>query len=173
VSNKITWGDYASEHGVVTGIYNGLIVNTVPTVPAELQKKYPVSVDSEGFVLAGGHGGWNTKPAIQYVARGRRPFGPYTFTSGGSVTTGKNAGAGEGRVWIRIPDGRTMMVTTIENPVGTPLELDLTLDGRAQRVRVAGHSTATVETPVTSSAAPHAIGFKGDRRLVILTTEFR
>ena len=27
----------------------------------------------------------NTKPAIQYVARGRRPFGPYTFTTGGAV----------------------------------------------------------------------------------------
>jgi hypothetical protein len=173
VDGKITWGDYGSEHGAVTGIYNGLIVNTVPIVPAELQKKYPVSVDSEGFAFAGGNGGWNTKPAIQYVAHGRRPFGPYSFTTGGSVTTGKNTGAGEGRVWLRIPEGRTTMITTIENPVSTPLELDLTLDGRAQRVRVAGNATMTVETPVTASAAPHAIGFKGDRRLVILTTEFK
>jgi hypothetical protein len=52
------------------------------------------------------------------------------------------------------------MITTIENPVGTPLALDFTLDGRAQHVRVAGNTTATVETPVTSSAAPHAIAFR-------------
>ena len=174
VTEKITWGDYGSEHGLLTGIYSGLLVNTVPIVPAPLKEKYPVSVDDQGFVLAGGEGGWNTKPAVQYVARGRRPFGPYTFTSGGSVkVTGAKDGPGEGRVRFRIPDGRTTMLTTVNNPSAEPLELELTVNGVVQRARIAAGETTEISTPVRGGAAPLAITFRGDRRLVLLGTDFR
>jgi hypothetical protein len=174
VTGKITWGDYGSEHGLLTGIYSGLLLNTVPVVPAALKDRYPVSVDAQGFVLAGGEGGWNTKPAVQYVARGRRPFGPYTFTSGGSVkVTGAKDGPGEGRVRFRIPDGRTTMLTTVNNPTAEPLELELTVNGVVQRARIPAGETMDVSTPVRGGAAPLAIIFRGDRRLVLLETDFR
>jgi hypothetical protein len=47
--SAITWGDYASERGVLTGIYSGLILNTVPIVPSDLKDTYPVTVDDNGF----------------------------------------------------------------------------------------------------------------------------
>jgi hypothetical protein len=174
VTEKITWGDYGSEHGLVTGIYSGLLLNTVPIVPAALAEKYPVSVDAQGFVLAGGEGGWNTKPAIQYVARGRRPFGPYTFTSGGSVkVTGAKDAPGEGRIWIRIPEGRTTMLTTVDNSAAEPLEIEISVNGAAQRTRIAAGGTSQITTPVHGGAAPLAITFRGDRRLVLRETDFR
>ena len=84
-----------------------------------MASRYPIRVDDEGFVFAGAAGGWNTKPAIQYYGRGRRAFGPYTFTTGGSVDLPSNADArGLGRVWMTVPASRSSMVTTIENPVG-------------------------------------------------------
>ncbi|MEO5589367.1 MAG: glycoside hydrolase family 2 TIM barrel-domain containing protein, partial [Gemmatimonadaceae bacterium] len=113
IDRKITWGDYESEAGLLTGIYSGLLLNTVPVVPADLEKKYPISVNEEGYTFAGGTSGWNTKPAIQYVPRGRRVFGPYSFSAGGSVElVDKKGKRGEGRVWVRVPSSRTRMLTT-------------------------------------------------------------
>ena len=174
VADRITWGDYASEHGLVTGVYNGLLVNTEPVVPADLKTKYPVTVDAQGFWFAGGTSGWNTKPAIQYEGKGRRPFGPYTFTTGGSLQVDKAAGnTGEGRVWLRIPEGRTTMLTTIQNPAADALELELTVNGAPQRVKIPAGQTITAESTVKGGAQPLLISFRGDRRLVLVSTEFR
>ncbi|CAN5822540.1 hypothetical protein BH11GEM1_BH11GEM1_03040 [soil metagenome] len=173
VTKRIVWGDYASEHGLVTGIYSGLLLNTVPSVPAEIRDKYPLTVDASGFWFAGGTSGWNTKPAIQYSGHGRRPFGPYSFTTGGAVSFDKASRAGEGRVWLRIPDGRTMMTTLIQNPVAEPLDLEITVNGAPQLLHVPPNSSTKVETPVRGGATPLAISFRGDRRLVILETDFR
>ncbi|MDB4914435.1 MAG: glycoside hydrolase family 2 barrel [Gemmatimonadetes bacterium] len=173
VSDRIVWGDYASEHGLVTGIYNGLLVNTVPVVPADIRDKYPITVDAQGFWFAGGTSGWNTKPAIQYVARGRRPFGPYTFTTGGAYSVDKKNAIGEGRVWLRIPDGRTTMTTTVQNPVAEAIDLDLSVNGTVQKIHLNGNETKKIDSPVHGGDAPLAIVFRGDRRLVLLETEFR
>ena len=173
VTRPIVWGDYASEHGLVTGIYSGLLLNTVPSVPADIRDKYPLTVDASGFWFAGGTSGWNTKPAIQYSGRGRRPFGPYSFTTGGAVTIDKAGRTGEGRVWLRIPEGRTTMATLIQNPVSESLDLKITVNGTSQLVHLAPNSSKTVETPVHGGATPLAISFMGDRRLVILETDFR
>jgi hypothetical protein len=173
VGDKIVWGDYASEHGLVTGVYSGLLVNTAPNIPVDLQRANPLVVDAEGFWYAGGTSGWNTKPAIQYAPLGRRPFGPYTFTTGGGISIDKKSRTGEGKVWLRIPEGRTTMTTTIQNPVTDTLDLELTLNGVAQKVHVPGNQTMKVETAVHGGSEPLAIGFRGDRRLVIRQTEFR
>jgi hypothetical protein len=173
VTKKIEWGDYGSERGLLTGIYSGLILNTVPVVPAGLRAKYPISVDAQGYALAGGGGGWNTKPAVQYVPQGRRPFGPYSFTSGGSVAPRDRTTPGEGHLWFRIPEGRTTMITTLSNSVAEPLELDIGVNGEIQHVRIPAHTTMRAETPVHGGATPLAITFRGDRRVVILETDFR
>lgn len=171
--SKIVWGDYASERGLLTGIYNGLLLNTVPIVPADLADRYPITVSDDGFVYAGGSGGWNTKPGIQYVGKGRRPFGPYTFSYGGSVTLPKGAlPYGEGRVWLRVPSSRRTMITTVSNPVDVALTLEVGVNGAMQRVSVPPRQTIRVETPVRGGAAPLAIIFRGDRRVVLLETDF-
>ncbi|MGI9090400.1 MAG: glycoside hydrolase family 2 TIM barrel-domain containing protein [Gemmatimonadaceae bacterium] len=178
VTSKITWGDYASEHGLVTGVYSGLLVNTVPVVPAELQKKLPLRVTNEGFHFAGAGGGWNSNPSVQYIAQGRRPFGPYHFSLGGSVQLPKEHGAeGEGMFWCRVPSGRKAMITTVSNPASEPLDMEVELNGARQRQRIPALGTAQVTTLLqardTTTAMSLAIAYRGDRRLVILSTDFR
>lgn len=174
IDSTIVWGDYASERGLVIGIYDGLLLNTVPLVPEGLRATYPLRIDDEGFHFAGGSGGWNSKPAIQYVGKGRRPFGPYEFSLGGSVRLPKDhAPEGEGTVWVRTPAERTTMVTTVWNPVAEPLELEIEVDGVKQRERIPPRATINLETALRRSAQARAITYRGDRRLVLLETAFR
>lgn len=174
IDTKITWGDYASERGLLTGIYSGMLLNTVPVVPKDLASKYPLKIDAEGNTLAGGAGGWNTKPAIQYVPKGRRAFGPYTFTSGGAVELPKGSQpTGEGRFWMRIPPARRTMLTTISNPIDKPLDMEIEVNGSPVKSTVPANSILVVETPVRAGTQPLAILFRGDRRLVFIETDFR
>jgi hypothetical protein len=172
VDAPIVWGDYESEHGLVVGVYNGLLLNAVPRIPEGLREKYPVRVSAEGWQLAGGAGGWNTKPSIQYVPRGRRPFGPYGFTSGGSERVqGDPAAPGTGRFWARLPAGRTRMVTTVWNPADLPLDLVVGVDGADHRFSIPAGATLPLASPLDGSAEV-AVTYQGDRRLVLLRTEF-
>lgn len=174
VTEKIVWGEYGSERGLVTGIYNGLLLNTVPEIPEGLRDKYPLRIDDEGFHFAGAAGGWNTRPAIQYVPRGRRPFGPYEFTLGGAVRLPDGAGAvGEGRVWLRLPEDRSRMVTTVWNPADVPLEIEIEVNGTRQPARIAAGATVEVETPLPRASRSLALVYRGDRRLVLLATDFQ
>ncbi|MEJ7759876.1 MAG: hypothetical protein WKF55_09855 [Gemmatimonadaceae bacterium] len=174
IDTKIVWGDYASERGILTGIYSGLLLNTVPVVPKELASRYPLTLDAEGNTLAGGAGGWNTKPAIQYVPRGRRVFGPYTFTSGGSVQLPKGSSPrGEGRFWIRVPASRRTMLTTVSNPADKALQMEIEANGSARASTIPPGGTALIETPITGGVTPIALVFRGDRKLVLLETDFR
>ncbi len=174
IESKIVWGDYESERGLLTGIYSGLLLNTVPRVPADLVSAYPVSIDSNGYTFAGGTSGWNTKPSIQYVPHGRRVFGPYTFSSGGSVELRmKSDRTGKGRVWMRVPDSRSAMVTTILNPIPEALEMEIGVNGATSRSTIPGASTVTIENHILGGRSPLAVTFRGDRRLVILETDFR
>jgi hypothetical protein len=174
VTSKIVWGDYASERGLLTGIHSGLLLHTVPRVPEALRAANPLRTDDEGFVFAGAAGGWNTKPAIQYHGRGRRAYGPYEFTSGGSVRLPAGAAkTGEGRVWMRIPAGRTTMLTTVENPADQPLALDVEVNGVRQSHTLAARATRTLETPLRAGDTTLGLTFRGDRRLVLLETDFR
>lgn len=172
VTDKIKWGDYASERGVVTGIYSGLLLNTVPIVPAGLEKGSALRVDANGFQYAGSGSGWNTRPAIQYVGQGRRPMGPYVFSLAGSVRlpVGHSA-VGVGQFWTRIPAGRSRMITTVKNPSELALEFEIQLNGKMQRQRVEAGATAIVASPLTGNAV--AVRYRGDRRLVILETAFQ
>jgi hypothetical protein len=173
VTSKITWGDYASERGLVTGIYNGLLLHTVPVVPGDIGASRALRVDSTGFVFAGAFGGWNTNPAIQYVGRGRRPYGPFTFTLGGAVRLERGTPPiGEGRVWLRVPAGRRTMTTVVHNQATADRTLEVALNGARQQVTVPAGATLTVETPL-ANATDLAIAYRGDRRLVLLSTDFR
>lgn len=173
VTSKIEWGDYASERGLLTGVYSGLLLNSTPVIPNGLKAKYPVKVSAEGYAFAGGSGGWNTKPAIQYVPHGRRPFGPYSFTAGGTVSPVDEHAPGVGRVWLRVPSGRSSMITTLENPVADTLALTITVNDASQPVRIPPRQTIRIESPLRDGATRLAVTFRGDRRVIITETDFR
>ena len=173
IDSKITWGDYGSERGVVPEVYSGLLLNTEPRIPAALADAYPVTVSREGFHLAGGAGGWNSKPSIQYAARGRRPFGPYGYSLGGTVQRAKGTTEGAGQVTFRIPAGRVAVRTTVENPTDSALTITATLNGSAARTIVPSHSTGVVQNAVPADVTSIVLGFSGDRRLVLRETDFQ
>lgn len=174
IASKVTWGDYASERGLLTGVHSGFLLNTVPTMPAGLQARYPTKIDADGFWTAGDAGGWNTRPAVQYVARGRRPFGPYEFTSGGAYRLPEEHGpTGQGRVWMRIPAGRSAMVNAIQNPSTDSLDVDVTVNGATQRRRLAPGETARIESPLSAGVTTVSLTVRGDRRLILLESDVR
>jgi hypothetical protein len=155
------------------GSYSGLIVNTEPVVPEGLEAKNPVTIDTVGFHVAGARGGWNTRPAIQYVARGRRPFGPYRLDLFGSPRLPKDrAPLGTGHLWLRVADGTRVMSTAVENPTDAPLSLELTTNGATQHEEVPAHSTQRIETPL-HDATDLSVTLRGDRRLILRETAFR
>jgi hypothetical protein len=146
------------------------------SLPLVTQKIALGDYGSEHGLLTGIHSGLlvHSVPIVQYLARGRRPFDPYTFPSGGSVkVTGPKGAPGEGRIRLRIPEGRTTMLTTASNPAAEPLELEISVNGVAQRTRIGAGETTHIETPARGGSAPLAIVFRGNRRLVLLETDVR
>lgn len=177
ISDEIIWGDYASERGVATGANNGLLLNTFPIVPADQQKRWPLKVDNRGYQYVGSYGGWNSRPGIQYVPKGRRPFAPYDYTPGGSDTLApEDDGRGEGHVAIKLPADRRYMYTTLWNPYSENASLTISINGEGvSEVNIPSGETITVE-----SSLPHPVGdanrlklsFAGSRYCVILKSEF-
>jgi hypothetical protein len=74
---------------------------------------------------------------------------------------------------MRIPAGRTVMLTIVENPTDRPLALDVGVNGAMQQHTLAPRATRTLETPLRAGDTTLAITFRGDRRLVLLETDFR
>ena len=174
IVSTVTWGDYASERGLLTGVHSGLLLNTVPTMPAGLQARYPITIDEDGFWTAGDAGGWNTRPAVQYVPRGRRPFGPYEFTAGGAYRLPQEHGPdGEGRVWMRVPTGRLAMLNTVQNPSTDSLDVTVTVNGASLRRRLPPGETVRIESPLTAGVTTVSLTVRGDRRLILLESDFR
>ena len=56
IADRIVWGDYASERGLVTGVHSGLLLHTEPTMPEALRARYPIRIDSDGFWRSGDAG---------------------------------------------------------------------------------------------------------------------
>ena len=178
IDSEIRWGDHASERGTVPEIYSGFVLHTEPRVPPTLAAAFPGrydrDVDANGFHFAGTRGGWNTHPSVQYVGAGRRPFGPYRFTLGGAVQLPPGSAAeGVGRVWMRLPPGRTMMHTTITNPDTAVHQVAISVNGVTSSHPVPAGATVDVETAIPRGTATIALHFRGDRRLIIRRTGFR
>jgi beta-galactosidase len=158
---------------VVPEVYSGLLLNTEPLVPPAMAADHRITVNEEGFHLAGGRGGWNSNPSIQYVARGRRPFGPYGYTLGGTVQPEKGTTTGKGEVAFRIPEGRHAIRTTVENPADSALAMTVTLNGTPVQATIAAHSSAVIENAIPAGVTSIVLGFSGDRRLVLRETDFQ
>src|SRR5205814_8425872 len=97
VSEKIRWGDAASQRGVISGPINGLFVNTV---------WLPPPTDPDTKPLAKNLVSWNTRPSDQFVPHGVRPRGPFSYTFNNAPRDGgKDAKSGSGIFWARLPAG--------------------------------------------------------------------
>jgi hypothetical protein len=107
------------------------------------------------------------------VARGRRPFGPYTLDLFGSPKLPKDrAPLGTGHLWLRVPDRTRAMSTAVENPTDAPLPFELTTNGTTQREEIAAHSTQRIETPL-HDATDLTVTVRGNRKLILRETAFR
>lgn len=176
VSDSIVWGDYASERGIVNAPCNGLMVNTVPIIPTgqEDLPKYKVMVDEYGYQYAGSYGGWNSKPGVQYVPRGRRPMAPFTFSRGGSPVVDKTTDTGEGYFYLSLPRKAQAMITVLENPVEVPLRISLSVLPAAEEewteYVIPPKGQLTVRTDISHLKGSMKVTLKGDRRAVLLKT---
>lgn len=171
INAPIVWGEYETEKGIVTDLYSGFLVNSTPRVPADYMGK-GIVVQKEGYQLAGGmRSGFNTRPGIQYVANGRRPFGPFAQSSGGQPIPDKNTTEGFGKFWCRIPEGQNKAISTVWNPAKEPLTITIKVNDQAEIAQVLkpGEKKA-IETPVNNTHVN--ITYTGDRRLVVLQTAF-
>ncbi len=171
ITSPVIWGEYETEKGVVTDLYSGMLVNSTPRVPKDYLGK-GIVVTKEGYQLAGGaRSSFNTRPGIQYVSNGRRPFGPYAQSFGGQPVPDKNTSEGTGKFWCRIPEGQNRATSVIWNPGSEALVIKIKVNDLPEVSKTinAGERIA-VETPVNSSNVN--ITYTGDRRLVILETAF-
>ncbi len=174
VDRKVYWGNYQSEAGIVSGANNGLIVNTVPVSPVNRQEEYALKVDDLGYHYTVSYGGWNNRPGVQYMIRGRRPFAPYTYSSGGSYLVEKGQeGEGSGYFLACVNPGKVNMLTCVENPTDRAIVFSIRINaGRIEKYLLEPHSTKTIHTPLPKERELK-ITFTGDRSTVILTSEFQ
>ncbi len=171
VTNPIVWGNYETEKGVVTDLYSGFLVNSTPRVTADYLGK-GIVVTKEGYQLAGGsRSGFNTRPGIQYVANGRRPFGPFVQSSGGQPLPEEGMKEGFGKFWCSIPEGQNEATSIVWNPGKEPLEIRIKVNELPEvKTVIPPGEKVPVQTPVDKSDVN--ITYTGDRRLVVLETAF-
>ncbi len=172
ITDKITWGDYSSEKGLLTGVNSGLLVNAVPRVPDNNSSTIIVTENGDRFL--GGPGRFNTRPGVQYVAYGRRPFGPYGLRGFGNIPdpVSSNNGIGEGFFWCRLPPGKTKCVTLVWNQAEVPLTLTVTTNN-AETAKKTIQAGAREWVNCAIQGEEVKVAFSGDRRLVLLQTEFQ
>lgn len=174
ITSPIIWGEYETEKGILTDIYSGFLLNETPRLTDAFIKK-GITITKEGYQLAGGvRVQFNTRPGLQYVANGRRPFGPYTQTFGGQpkLAADSVSNAGTGKFWCRIPEGKNVASTVVWNPANEPLKLSIKINNLPGVEKdIPPGEKITVECPV--NATDISMSYKGDRRLVILETAFK
>lgn len=170
ITAPITWGEYETEKGIIVDLYSGFLVNGTPRLTAAYAKK-GVVVTKEGWQLAGGNkGGFNTRPGLQYVANGRRPWGPYVQSFGGQPKLGSTP-LGEGKFWCRIPDGQNNMTSVVWNPSDEPLAIKIKVNDLPEVTQtIKPGDKATVACPVNRTDVN--VTYTSDRRLVVLETAF-
>jgi len=174
ITEPIKWGVYETEKGVLTGVNSGLMVNPKAILKGK-NLSIKTTITPEGHEIAGAPSGFNTRPGIQYVAYGRRAWGPYYLRGFGNIPAvaeaDKNNNVGKAQFWCRIPQGKTTSVTKVWNPADVPLSIKVTVNGQSVDQQVASGETVMVNCPVNSTTV--GMQFNADRRMVILETTFK
>jgi hypothetical protein len=147
------------------------MLHSVPRIPTNIKSK--ISVTKEGNRFLGLHGGFNTRPGVQYVAYGRRMYGPYTLRGFGNVPEpiDTSTNIGEGYFWCNIPAGKTMSSTLVWNQSDEPQVIKIKVnDNKELSKEIKAGETIAVDCPVNATTVK--MHFTGDRRLVLLQTSF-
>ena len=165
VQKPIKWGDYATMRGVLSGPVQGLFINT-RWVPPPTEPNAPPLPKSEGA--------WNTRPGDPFVPHGVRPRGPFTYTNGTGPRDLDRSDTGSGIFYVRIPVGRRMVMTKVENPTSEPATLTVEINGSASgtATQIAAGGSATIRSRIPSPATELSIRYTGHRQLVITETSF-
>ncbi len=164
VQKSIRWGDFPSEQGTMCGSLNGFLVNA-EWLPS------PVSPDAKP--LAANTGAWNMKPGDQFVPRGRNPFGPYAYSTGSSLRSTDLTVDGTGTFWVRVPEGRMRMLTSVRNPGKDPGTLRVQInEADPVALVIPAGSTCETATSLPAGARSLRVSYTGPKGLVIEETRF-
>lgn len=172
ITNTIIWGDYETEKGILTGINSGLMLNSTPRIP-EIAKNKTITITEKGDQFAPGiRVGWASRPGLQYVANGRRPFGPYYLRGFGAMPEilDKKTVEGEGVFWCRVLPGVNTAHSKVWNPDKKALTIYIQINDQTVTKEIQPNSIEDVACPV--NAENIKMSFKGNRKLVILETAF-
>ncbi len=172
IDAPIVWGDYKTEKGVLTGVNSGLLLNSKAKLTDDFSN-LKVHVTNDGYEIAGSGGGWNTRPGLQYVHYGRRPFGPYGLRGFGNVPEPYNTqtNIGEGTFWCSIPADKSTASSLIWNPSDEDLSITIQINNKKVTKNIKAGEITNVDCPVNATNVE--MSFLGDRRLVLLQTVFK
>jgi len=165
IDKPIIWGDYATERGVLTGPMNGLIYNC---------RWIATETNSTDPPLADNTRSWNGSPGDQFIAKGIRPLGPFTYsaaTSPRDLNPGSDTGSGF--FYADVPSDRNVVVTKVENPGKQPGTLSVTINGNPMRQSsIAPGQTTTIRNSLVGDHSAVEVKYTGSKTLVILETSF-
>ena len=165
IKDPIHWGDFATEHGVIGSPVYGFFYNTDWTPP-------PTEPDAKPLTDAAG--GWNTKPSDQFLPKGIRPRGPFTYTFNCGPRDGTKSPEGTGIFFATIPVGRAKVVTKVRNDTREAIMLQVNVnEGKPTKHDIPPGQTITVSTPIPSKATDVSVRYTGNRELIILETAFQ
>ncbi|MCT1524895.1 glycoside hydrolase family 2 TIM barrel-domain containing protein [Sphingobacterium hotanense] len=171
ISNTILWGDYETEKGILTGVNSGFIINASPRIPEGTKNQITLTEKGDQFA-PGVRVAFATKPGLQYVANGRRPFGPYYLRGFGAMPEilDKESTEGTGYFWCRVLPGVNLSVSKVWNPSNRPLVIHKQVNDAIVKLEIPPNSTRELTCAVSSQSLK--VSFRGDRRLVVLETAF-
>jgi hypothetical protein len=166
IEKPIVWGDYPTERGVITGPLNGLVVNAVWQKPP---------TDPNAVPLPDNTGAWNTDPGNAFIPDGRRPLGPFGYSTASSLRQGEpDSLMGSGIFHCRVPDGRRTMKTTVRNNGPAPATLKVEINSAsASPETVPPGETVIITTPLPDDArGALSIRYSGHKTIVLEETAF-
>jgi hypothetical protein len=157
IDSPIVWGDYASERGLVVGLWHGLRVHTAPG-PA-----------SRGGGVVGG-GQWEAA----HVPSGRRPFGPFRYNGLCYVVDmNPESETGSGVFHARCPPGRQRVVTEVRNPGSEARRLAVEVNGRpGASALIPPGASRRLRAPIGDGATKISVRYTGHKSLVLVRTAF-
>ena len=165
IEQPIKWADYPTERGLMPGPLTGMVVNGVWTKPPTEPNATPLPDNKPD--------GWNTDPGNQYIPKGRRPIGPFGYSTATSLREPKEP-IGTGTFYARLPTGRKTMITTVRNNGTADGTLRVEINGSAagEPAPVKPGETITVRSPLPANATDVEIKYVGEKHLVLEETAF-
>ncbi len=147
------------------------MINSTPRIPEGTKNQITVTEKGDQFA-PGVRVAFATRPGVQDVANGRRPFGPYYLRGFGAMPEilNKESAEGIGFFWCRVLPGVNLSVSKVWNPSDKPLIIHKQVNAATVQVEIPPHSTKEVNCPINAQSLK--VSFRGDRRLVVLETAF-